>query len=543
MGGAASSSARRSATAISPASFQSLARPRHLHDPKPAAYELPRNQTGTTASSFFSLTSSRCPQLSDYSIGAVIGSGGFGKIRELKRRRDGQWFALKCFEYSTMTIRDAETFVKELLALNRIPSHAFIIQLHAAFRDQSAVSYVMELLAGGDLRLLLHSGTKISEKMVAYVIGCVGLALHHVHSHGVIHRDVKPENVMFTTDGVPKLIDFGISFMVPVETRACVCQDKSGTPQYAAPEALVPRSHCHGYESDFWSLGVVMFEIVYGKRPFEIHAPSALVRYSKATYQSAWDLLLSIAQGHATVPLEMSEPPVSPAPLLATVTPLPSLDFASLYRLLHYNGAHAAEEGETALPPELMVSLPDLRATHAQPVNAAGAVATIASPRWSSSSPSTPAATAVAVSALPPPPPSSDCTSLLHCLLDVRLEKRYGVGRNFALFCRHPLFAAHDLDLHDPDAFALAPPPSPIQPDLEQVGMHVWTRFLAENLEVSALGTHSRSQSHTRLHPAPSFEANEIDEYLSRVQSETGVPLFYEPKQRSRLLPAAINRF
>jgi serine/threonine protein kinase len=474
-------SSRRSASVV-PTFSESLSTPRLT----PTAYELPPKQTGTITS-FFSR-----PQLSEYVIGAIIGSGGFGKIREIKRRRDGRSFALKAFEYSTMTMRDAETFVNELLALNRIPSHAFIIQLHAAFRDQSAISYVMELLAGGDLRLLLRSGTKITEEMVAYVIGCLGLALHHVHSHGVVHRDVKPENIMFTTDGVPKLIDFGISFILPAESRACVCQEKSGTTQYLAPEVLVPRSHCHGYESDFWSLGVVMFEMVYRKRPFDLHPPSALVRYSKATYQSTWDLLVS----------RSDEPN-------GRVTPLSSLDFGSIYRFLHNGTGDTAEE---AVSFELMVALPDLLDTRTQPVDAT------ADSRPDSVSTSAPYFI----------PPSGDCISLLLCLLEVRIEKRYGVGQNFPLFCQHPFF---NLDLQEPDSLILCP--SPIHPNLEQVALHAWTRFFAENLEESALGLNSPRRS--ALSGSLSSEVDEIGEYLNRVQGETGAPLFSETRHPSRL--------
>jgi serine/threonine protein kinase len=483
-----------------PLSFRTLSKERYSSK---ASFELPPKHPLSTSTSLFSRF--RNPKLSEYVIGSIIGSGGFGKIREIERRRDGRWFALKSFEYSTMTLRDAETFVNELLALNRIPSYPYIIQLYAAFRDKSAVSYVMELLPGGDLRLLLRVGATITEKMISYVIASIGLALHHVHSHGMIHRDLKPENIMFSADGVPKLIDFGISFIVPTDSRACVCQGKSGTTQYIAPEGLVLHSHCHGYESDFWSLGVIMFELLYRDRPFEVHAPSSLVQYSETTYQSTWKLLRA-AKGHKATHVGISETVISPTSEVA----VPSLDFGSMYRFLHGDAFE-----EDVLPSELMVTLPDLLHTSRSQVDA---TTTDSTPRFTASPPASP-------SAPPLTPPSDNSISLLHCLLDVRIHKRYGVGENFSLFCQHPFFLSHDLDLLDPEAFMLSP--SPIHPNFDQVGMHIWTRFFAENLEESLNSPLA----------TPSSAFNEIDEYLTQVQAET--PLFYETKHHH---PATTTR-
>jgi serine/threonine protein kinase len=432
-----------------------------------------------------------------------------------------------------MTKKDAETFVNELLGLSRIPSSPFVIQLYSAFRDITGVSYVMELLAGGDLRLLLRLGNQVTEKMIAYVIGCTGAALHHVHSHRMIHRDVKPENIMFTTKGIPKLIDFGISYLVPPSTSVCLCQGKSGTTQYIAPEALVPQLHCHGYESDFWSLGVVMFEMMFHKRPFETHAPSVLVRYSEATYQSTWEQLLERAEREKQS--EMTALPASPALLTGIMSnedgpegedqmpssPPSSLEFGALYRSLHPLYNHSADEEieEEPLPTELLIPLPDLLPT-------TPTIPTLTSPSSSPSLPSSPAPKP------PSTPPSENCISLLHSLLDVRIHKRYGVNENYSLFTHHPLFISHDIDLNNTASLLSS---SPVHPNLDQVGMHIWNRFFAENLEESV--QNSPSCRSARL---PTPVSQEIDEYLSHIQDET--PLFYESKQSVLMRTATLNK-
>jgi serine/threonine protein kinase len=147
----------------------------------------------------------------------------------------------------------------------------------------------MDLLPGGNLRTLFKLKEKFTEKKAAYVISCIGEALHHIHLHRIIHRDVKPENIMFDTKGIPKLIDFGISYTAPSTSPGgfCICDEQSGTFNYLSPEAMVPTRY-HSFETDFWSLGIVLYEMLFQIRPLD-HSKELrheLVQYSSQTYQS-----------------------------------------------------------------------------------------------------------------------------------------------------------------------------------------------------------------------------------------------------------------
>jgi serine/threonine protein kinase len=431
-----------------------------------------------------SFLSSSTPKISHYFIGSTIGQGGFGKIREIKRRKDDRWFALKSFEFDKMTLREAQAITTELLALNRIPSHPFVIQLYTAFRERSAISFVMDLLVGGDLRFLLRSGEKLDELKIAYIVGCIGSALHHTHAHQVIHRDVKPENIMFTSRGIPKLIDFGIAHLSSPTSTICVCQSKSGTAQYMAPEALVPNTHYHGYESDFWSLGIVMYEMLYCCRPYETRVPSGLVAYSEETYEADWKSLLALVQSMSDFGIPAAS---TTAMMTSTVgnlntSPSPisnSFTSAPLLRCHSFHPAPTVEEEENfALPASLVIPLPEI------------------SPHLNAS-------------------PSEHCLSLLSSLLDVRIHKRCGVGENYSAFSEHVFFVSQKIAVEN-----ILSVPSPIHPDLVKIGMHLWNQFFSANLDDEIIaGNPPESQ-------IPCYPSQEVEDYLTQVQSST--PLFYE---------------
>jgi serine/threonine protein kinase len=146
----------------------------------------------------------------------------------------------------------------------------------------------MELLEG-DLRRIMDLDIPAfrSEQSIAYYIGCIASALHHLHDHNILHRDVKPENILCDHRGRPVLTDFGVSYIEPSSTLLPLCCVTSGTLAYLAPEVLTP-CHIHSYQADFWSLGILMCEMLYGVRPFALHCPRTFVYYSANTYAGMW---------------------------------------------------------------------------------------------------------------------------------------------------------------------------------------------------------------------------------------------------------------
>jgi serine/threonine protein kinase len=244
-----------------------------------------------------SLSSSHSsPSLNDFVFYEKIGEGGFASIYRSYYKPTNSMMATKIINiHSCCSRRGGQEILRgELEALKAISSHPFVIQFHSAFHSSSDCYLTFELTEGGDLRSHLNTEYRFTEKMVAYLAGCIGSALRHVHSCGVLHRDVKPENILFDVRGVPKLIDFGVAFVSgPFLSDAgdtmmdspLTCTLCSGTRLYSAPELFTP-SHAHGAAADFWSLGMVLFEMLFLAHPFRRHCPREFMKF--ATKYSAF---------------------------------------------------------------------------------------------------------------------------------------------------------------------------------------------------------------------------------------------------------------
>ena len=212
----------------------------------------------------------------DFAKGTLLGRGGFGEVsmQRYKYRSDRNvphvWFAVKEMRKKKIldTKKGPEMLWGELNAMKRL-DHAFVARMHFAFTTESSCFLGLDLLMGGDLRYYLMKGATFSEDEVSLIAACMASALEHIHSRGVIHRDIKPENIILDEGGFPHLTDFGVAHVeqTGVTGSQMACCLSSGTKQYLAPEVFTKR-HMHGRETDIWSLGITLYEMLFRKRPF-----------------------------------------------------------------------------------------------------------------------------------------------------------------------------------------------------------------------------------------------------------------------------------
>lgn len=134
----------------------------------------------------------------------------------------------------------------------------------------------MEYLIGGDLSTLLGIFGVFNENMTKFYIVQVIAALEYLHSNGIIHRDIKPDNILIDASGYIKLTDFGLSSIQGMANDSRSQNDCLGTPDYLAPELLMGLAH--GPEVDFWALGICMYEMLTGTPPFNSDDPNAIFK-------------------------------------------------------------------------------------------------------------------------------------------------------------------------------------------------------------------------------------------------------------------------
>ena len=138
----------------------------------------------------------------------------------------------------------------------------FIVNMKCAFQDRENLYLVLDLLTGGDMRFHLCYFRRFNEEQTRFFAACIILALRDIHKYGYIHRDIKPENLVFDEKGFLKLTDFGIARKVHPDNG----KETSGTPGYMAPEVMCRQNH--SFEVDFYALGVICYESMLGRRPY-----------------------------------------------------------------------------------------------------------------------------------------------------------------------------------------------------------------------------------------------------------------------------------
>ncbi|MBN3297701.1 KS6AA kinase, partial [Amia calva] len=234
---------------------------------------------------------------SQFELLKVLGQGSFGKVflvRKVTPPDNNQLYAMKVLKKATLKVQFAgsgcvvfeeichpfatqqQTCFSVVFMRDRVRTkmerdiladvnHPFVVKLHYAFQTEGKLYLILDFLRGGDLFTRLSKEVMFTEEDVKFYLAELALGLDHLHSLGIIYRDLKPENILLDEEGHIKLTDFGLcKEAIDHEKKA---YSFCGTVEYMAPEVVNRQGHIHS--ADWWSFGVLMFEMLTGSLPFQ----------------------------------------------------------------------------------------------------------------------------------------------------------------------------------------------------------------------------------------------------------------------------------
>lgn len=208
-------------------------------------------------------------QLSEFTLGKTLGTGAFGRVRFVTYKATGNFYALKTLKKAAIIkMKQVDHIVSEKAILHTL-KHPFIVNMYGSFHDSRFIHMLLEYIVGGEFFTHLRKAGRFDNDQSCFYAAQIAAIFEYCHSLNIVYRDLKPENILINADGYVKLTDFGFAKVIEHRTYT-LC----GTPEYIAPEVLLNKGH--GKPVDWWTLGILSYEMIVGYPPFVDEDPMGI---------------------------------------------------------------------------------------------------------------------------------------------------------------------------------------------------------------------------------------------------------------------------
>ncbi|KAL4641001.1 cGMP-dependent protein kinase 1-like isoform X1 [Arapaima gigas] len=202
--------------------------------------------------------------LTDFNIIDTLGVGGFGRVELVQlKSNEAKTFAMKILKKRHIVDTRQQEHIRSEKQIMQETHSEFIVRLYRTFKDSKYLYMLMEACLGGELWTILRDRGSFEDSTTRFYTACVVEAFAYLHSKGIIYRDLKPENLILDHRGYAKLVDFGFAKKIGFGKKTWTF---CGTPEYVAPEIILNKGH--DISADYWSLGILMYELLTGSPPF-----------------------------------------------------------------------------------------------------------------------------------------------------------------------------------------------------------------------------------------------------------------------------------